>query len=189
MKIRLTSVLIFAALAIQVSAQNNVQEKVNRIRKVYSEAAQQIAAAEKDEESGTMSPLAVNELILNKLNRSWAAVGNYKVVFRFYYRNKDEEPYPTELVKVTKNSEISARRYMEEFLFDTGGNLIFYFEISDDGETPLERRMYFDRGRAIRVVEDKSMRDKPTKADRSNTGIAMDKGRRIRELFLKSIKE
>lgn len=187
MKKHLLGLFLLLTLPFAASAQEELDKQIGQIRQVYTDLAQKIEAAEKNEESGQTSEIAVNELIINKLNRSWAAVGNYRVVYRFYYQNKDEEPYPTELLKVTRHADVAARRYSEEFVYGATGDLIFYFERSEDDETPLERRVYFAKGRAIRLVEDKTSRDKLYPDDAKNIREILERSGNVRQIFVKSI--
>jgi hypothetical protein len=187
MKKLLTSFLFLLIFTFSISAQKSVEKQIESIRKIYTEISNKIETTEKDEESGRTSDLAVNELVINKLNKSWAAVGNYRVVYRFYYQNRDEEPYPTQLVKVTKTTESAARRYYEEFVYDKTDNLIFYFEKSADDEKPLERRIYFDKKRAFRMVEDESVRDRLPANDNAVTKVLND-SKSIQQIFINSIK-
>lgn len=188
MKTRLFAILLLLIFVFSVPAQD-VEKQIKEIRAAYTSVSQLIAETEADPEKARYGELAVNELVINKLERSWAAVGNYKVVFRFYYQNMGEEPYPTELVKVTKKTESAARRYSEEFLFDTTGALIFYFEKSEDGVAPEERRLYFQKGKAIRIVEDAEKRDKLTSEDLDTAKDVVRRGARVRDVFLRSIED
>ncbi|MEZ5347086.1 MAG: hypothetical protein R2681_16180 [Pyrinomonadaceae bacterium] len=186
-KVSLISVVLLF-ISINTSAQN-AEAEIRQIRKTYTDLSERIAETEKDEESGKYSDLAVNELVVNKLDRSWAAVGNFRITYRFYYQNKEEEPYPTELVKVTRNAEVAARKYAEEFVYDSSGTLIFYFERSDDGDAPLERRVYFAKGKPIRIIEDKATRDKFTNDDLSKIAEILERSSNAGEIFIHSIKD
>lgn len=185
---RLFSLLFLILFTLAVSAQQSKNDlRVDSIRKTYQEISQKIESLEKDEEAARTSDLAVNELVVNKMNRSWAAVGNYRVVFRFFYQNRVEEPYPTQLVKVTKETEAAARKYYEEFVYDGDGRLIFYFEKSDDGEEPLERRIYYHKGRAFRLIEDETSKEKLDKGDREKSRGALASSKKIVKIFINSI--
>ncbi len=184
-----SGLLILLLLAVSISAQQTADKQIEHIRKTYTELTERIATAEKDEESGKTSSLAVNELVINKLDRSWAAVGIFRITYRFYYQNKEEEPYPTELVKVTRSAEISARKYAEEFVYDSSGSLIFYFERSEDDDAPLERRVYFAKGKPIRIIEDNEARDKFTNDDLSKIDEILERSSNASEIFIYSIKD
>ncbi len=187
MKKHLFIFLLLSIFACSVSAQKSVEKQIEQIRKTYAEISQIIEASEKDADAEQPSGYAVNELVINKSNISWAAVGNYRVVYRFYYQNKGEEPYPTQLVKVTKTTESAARQYYEEFVYDKTENLIFYFETSVDDQYPKERRVYFDKDKAIRIIEDKDKRDKLTTDDRSTIRKLLKDSVKIEQIFINSI--
>lgn len=148
-----------------VLAQETADGKVERIRKIYSETAAKIEKVEKGSEEDRLAGIAVNELVVNKTGKSWPAVGNFREVYRFYYDSDGESPYPSRLLKVSKTTESAARKYFEEYVFDYSGNLIFYFERTEDGDAPLERRVYFESGKAFRFVDDGKTRDKLTEED------------------------
>jgi hypothetical protein len=187
MKKHLFSFLLILIFAFSVAAQQNVDKQVEKIRKIYTEISQIIEESDKDKDAEHPSGFAVNELVINKSNLSWAAVGNYRVVYKFYYQNRDEEPYPTQLVKVTKSTESAARRYYEEFVYDEADQLIFYFERSEDDEVPLERRIYFEKEKAIRIIEDKATRDKLTNNDRSTVRNCLKQSGKVEQIFINSI--
>ena len=187
MKKRLFGFLLLLIVGSNISAQNDVDKRVKEIRKVYTEIAQNIEAVEKDDESGRTGPLAVNELIINKLNRSWAAVGNYRVEYRFYYQNQGEEPYPTQLVKVTQTTESAARRYYKEFVYGETGSLIFVFEKSSESETPEETRIYFNREKAVRIVQGEKVNDRLSDKQKSKVREALKDSVRVKRIFTDSI--
>jgi len=158
--------LFFAVLCgTVIYAQADAEQKVDRIRKIYAETSAKIENVEKGTEEDRLAGIAVNEMVVNSTGKSWPAVGNYKVVYRFYYDSAGENPYPSRLLRITVSTESAARRYVEEFGYDYSGNLNFYFERSEDDDSPLERRVYFDSGKAFRFTDDGKTRDKLTEAD------------------------
>jgi hypothetical protein len=159
------ALFLFSALSDSVSAQETADKKVELIRMIYSTTNAKIEKVEKGGEEDRLAGIAVNELVVNKTGKSWPAVGNFKEVYRFYYDNDGENPYPSRLLKITKSTESAARRYFEEYVYDLKGNLVFYFERSEEGEKPLERRIYFDSGKAFRIVDEGKARDKLTEED------------------------
>jgi hypothetical protein len=165
-----SALMVFAlflsmAFSAAVSAQETADKKVELIRMIYSTTSAKIEKVEKGGEEDRLAGIAVNELVVNKTGKSWPAVGNFNEVYRFYYDNDGENPYPSRLLKITKSTESAARRYFEEYVYDLKGNLVFYFERSEEGEKPLERRVYFDSGRAFRIIDDGKARDKLTEED------------------------
>lgn len=179
--------LLICALSIAAQKTQSVEKEIEKIQRFYTEISQKIKVLEEDEEQARTGNLAVNELVINKANRSWAAVGNYRVTYRFFYQNRGEEPYPTGLVKVTRTAEIAARRYFEEYVYNGAGALMFYFERSEDGEFPEERRVYFAGGKAIRLSEDKNTRDKLSAKDLETVRRILQNSSRLKDIFLKSV--
>ncbi len=178
---------LIAAVSISAQKATEIDAKIENIRALYNETNRTISEIESNDENAKGGRFAVNELVINKLDRSWAAVGNYKVVYRFYYQNKEEEPYPTQLVKVTIAVESAARRYFYEFLYDGADQLVFFFERSTESEVPDELRVYFAKGTPIRIVENGSKRDKFTVNDLIKTNEALQESRRVRDIFVRSI--
>ncbi|HUF05511.1 MAG TPA: hypothetical protein VMM38_15230 [Aridibacter sp.] len=158
-----SALLLFLCFA--VTAQESAYQKVERIRKIYSETAAKVEKADVGSDEDRKSGIAVNELVVNKTGKSWPAVGHFREVYRFYYDGDGENPYPSRLLKVTKVTESAARKYFEEYVYDYAGNLIFYFERTEDGENPLERRVYFNSGKAFRFIDDGRTRDRLTEED------------------------
>lgn len=181
--------LYFLSISISAQKQSGIEDKIKKIRDLYVETNQTIEEVESEAEKAKYSKFAVNELVINKLDKSWAAVGNYKVVYRFYYQNIGEEPYPTQLVKVTIATESAARRYFEEFLYDDSNSLVFYFERSDDDGVPVERRVYFDKWKAIRFIEDRNQRDKLLASDTEIAEAIVRKSNLVTDIFRKSIQD
>ncbi len=142
---RVILVPLLVAIAVSVSfAQTDTAAKVQKIRDSYNSLSKEIEKIENSEEDALQSELAVNELVVNKLNKSWPAVGTYKVIYRFYYKQKGEEHYPNHLVKVTVETQSAARTMFEEIVFDDNGKMMFYFEKTD---TDQEHRLYFENGK------------------------------------------
>lgn len=163
--------------------QESADRKIERIRKVYSETAAKIEKVEKGGEEDRKAGVAVNELVVNASGKSWPAVGNYKVVYRFYYEEDGESPYPSKLLNVTTATESAARKYMEEFVFGASGSLIFYFERAEDSDGPLERRVYFDSGKAFRIVDDGKARDQLSEEDKIVVNDILATENKLRGIF------
>lgn len=176
--------LLFVLLFGSVSyAQARADQKVERIRKIYAETSAKIERVEKGSAEDRLGGIAVNEMIVNATGKSWPAVGNFKEVYRFYYDNDGENPYPSRLLKISKSTESAARRYFEEYVYDLKGNLVFYFERSEEGEKPLERRVYFDSEKAFRIVDDGKARDKLTEEDEIVVNDILATENKLRGIF------
>ena len=129
-----------------LSAQSDKQ--IEEIRRIYKETNEKIAANEND---GETSDIFLSELVVNKNNGSYPAVGVFRSVVKFYYAFGDREknPYPDRLLKISITSNRSARVETAEFLFNAAGQLIFYFENKDDAEM----RVYFSAEKPIRILK------------------------------------
>lgn len=135
-----------AFMIVQVASQSD--KRIDEIRQIYTETNRLIAQSETEAEGGGVF---LTELVINKNNASYPAVGVYNSTIKFYYKFGDntKDPYPNRLMKIVVKANHSAMTDDSEYLFDTFGDLIFVWERSGD-ET---RRMYYESGRLIRFQE------------------------------------
>jgi hypothetical protein len=124
---------------------------IGEIRKLYAETAAAIARAQHGEGGG----LYCNELIVNSRAGSWRAVGNYSKKVAFWYSDQPgfaaaEETKPEAvLVKVEVQETAAIRSLYREFLF-AGGQLLFFFRKEKaGGDTVVEERIYFCKGKPL----------------------------------------
>lgn len=169
-------ILLFTAA---LYPQSDKAKRIKEIREEYTTLKSAIERIEKSDEQAHQSALAVNELVVNKLNKSWPAVGNYSVVYRFYYEQTGEQHYPETLLMVTKKTVSAARTYYQEYLFEETGELMFYFTKS---ESDGEHRIYFKDGK---LLDYKGKDDRLMAA--ATTSGAKAKAREIYEMFRLSI--
>ncbi len=89
----------------------------------------------------------LNELVINKNDVPYPAVGIYRTVAKFYYTfgNRERNPYPDRLLKIVIATDRSNRKESSEYLFNDAGQLILFSEKTDN----FEHRVYFARERAI----------------------------------------
>jgi len=167
------------------------EKTVERIRKQYTETSEKARLAEADDEQGEIGELFVNEIVVNKRNHQWRAVGIFGETYKFFYRALDSEKhlYPDQLVMVKVERRSSSRSYAEEYLYDAAGKLIFYFIRSENDEmSPGERRVYFDQAKPVRIIEDGTTRDRLTAKDLATAReIAAESGK-IKDIFGRSTK-
>lgn len=145
--LRTLMLLTLTAISIPLLAQNaDADARITEIRRLYEQTNRQIEQAEEDYGA---SEVYLNEIVINKGGASYPAVGIYRKTIRFYYTFGDREynPYPDRLMKITVTTERSARHEYAEFIFDVSGMLVFAFEKNDESET----RYYFSGGRLIRM--------------------------------------
>jgi hypothetical protein len=89
----------------------------------------------------------LNELVINKTDAPFPAVGIYRTVAKFYYTfgNRERNPYPDRLLKIMIATDRSNRKESSEYLFNDAGQLILFSEKTED----FDHRVYFVRERAI----------------------------------------
>lgn len=160
---------------------------VSKIDTLYSEVAAKATAAETDDEQGQYGELFVNQISINSRNHQWRAVGIYQPVYKFFYKYMDESFYPEMLVMASIGRRVSNRTYIEKYLFNEKGALVFCLQQSENDEhAPAERRIYFSAGKAIRIIEDGKTRDRMTAADTRNIGEVIKTSGKVRETFART---
>lgn len=102
------------------------------------------------ETQGEYSSIFRNELVLNQRSNPWPAVGIYQKAVRFFYTFGDREknPYPDRLLKITVTTERSNRSEYSEYVFDEAGQLVYCVE-AEDVDAVNGTRFYFAGGRLI----------------------------------------
>lgn len=143
-------VLILIILLISISdlAFSQTEKRIEEIRKIYQEVNKNVAECEAN---GDTSTIFLTEMVVNKNNGSYPAVGIYKTTVKFYYTFGDREksPYPNRLLKIMLTTNRSNRTETSEYLFDAKGLLIFYFEKKED----KEQRGYFNLEKPIKLLQ------------------------------------
>lgn len=176
----------FAMLA--VSAQT-VDKTVEKIRTYYNDVSEKARLAETEDDQGEFGDLVMNELVINKRGHQWRAVGQFRETYKFFYKTTGESMYPETLVMVAVERKVSDRSYTEEYLYNEKGMLVFYFQKAEnDDQVPAERRVYFNLGKAIRIVEEEKKRDRLTAADLVVVKGVSAQSAKIRGIFASSIK-
>lgn len=130
--------MIFACLlmAMTAGAQSN-SERVEEIRKMYATAKRNIAAAEKNAKAGKPSNMTVARSNY-KLTETTAG----KVITTYYFEDKELEELDRTMFLpyfIVNNNDVESNRFYQEFLFDSEGELAFYYEKNGGEET----RFYF----------------------------------------------
>lgn len=185
------ALLLFAFL--NVAQAQTVEKSVEKIRDFYNDVNKKVDFIEQGGEQGNYGELVCNELTVNKYEHSWPAVGIYKISYKFFYEfdkgdsKRDPNPYPDRIVKIVSRSEVSSRRYYQEFLYDKTGALIFYFLKAEEEETPKETRVYFSAGKAIRFMDGEKKRDNPTTEDLKTVREILKKSAQAKEAFVKTL--
>lgn len=178
---------LLVATTITVEAQDKA---VERIKKTYEQMLEKIELSERGGEESTYVGIFCNEMVANKNDHVWPAVGNYQMRYRFYYDNAGTEGhhYPDRLRMVIMTSKLSDRSYRAEYLFNETGALIFYYTKPDeppvgDEPRPIEQRVYFANGRPIRVVRGQTPTDRLRAGDRLLATRVIATSKRIKIFF------
>lgn len=192
MKKQIYSLAFILLLSICASAQTT-DKAVEKIRAFYTDIAEKARACETEDDQGEFGDLFMNELVINKRNHQWRAVGQYVLSYKFFYQmtpgDREDHMYPDQLVMVKVERKISDRTYNEEYLYSGAGVLMFYFQKAEnDAQMPTERRVYFSGIKAIRIVEDGKTRDKLTVKDAATVKEITAESTKIKEIFVRSIK-
>lgn len=133
----------------QISAQTDKQ--INLIKKIYQETNEKVAECEAE---GEYSTTFLSEMVVNKNNSSYPAVGIYKSTIKFYYTygDREENPYPNTLLKIVVLTNRSSQNEYSEYLFNPAGQLIFYYEKNEENPQD-ERRFYFSGEKLIKSLK------------------------------------
>ncbi len=186
--------VLLVCLFVNSAQAQTVEKNVEKIRNFYNDVGKKTGFIEQGGEQGNYGELVSNELVINKYEHSWPAVGIYKSTYKFFYEfskddpNKDPNPYPDRLVKIVVDSQMSTRRYHQEFLYDKTGALIFYFlKAEEDEDSAKETRIYFNLNKAIRFMENEKKRDSLTASDLKTVREVLKKSGQVKEIFTKSL--
>lgn len=135
-------VLIFICICSLLTAgAQNKSARVAEIRKMYTQAKQDIANGQKMAKEGHPA----NETVVNS-NYMVPGSGPGKTVTHYYYTLQEDEnlgrffftPY-----FITNSYNVAAHKYYQEFLFDKEGSLVFYYEKNNQSGKDEETRFYF----------------------------------------------
>ncbi len=171
------------------------QEKaIEQIRRMAEELDAKIKLSEQGAEDSAYAGIVSNELVINRNEHVWPAVGNYQVTYKFYYDNAQTEGhhYPDRLRKVVMKSKMSDRSYYAEYLFNEAGAVVFYYTKPDepqvgDETSPVQQRVYYAGGRPIRIVKGQKTSDRLNQQELELARKILAAGRRIKEFFASSI--
>lgn len=181
--------LIVLLLTVPVISAQATDKTVGKIRTYYNEVSEKARAAETEDDQGEFGDLIVNELVINKRGHQWRAVGQFRETYKFFYKTWGESMYPETLVLVTVERKVSDRSYSEEYLYNEKGALLFYFQKAEnDTEVPAERTVYFNLGKAIRLVEGEKKRDRLKAADAGTVKDILAQSVKVKDLFMRSTK-
>lgn len=185
-----TAIILLTLLFFSVAViGQSVDRSTETIQKYYKDVAEKARLCETDDDRGQFGELFMNELVVNKRDHQWRAVGIYNQKLKFFYKGGDSEakPYPDQLIFAVFERRLSNQRFREEWLFSDTGELMLFTYKAESEESQNESRIYYSRGKAIRTVDGKKVTDRLSALDRKYTTERAAQGKRIKELFAKSI--
>lgn len=176
--------IVFLGTSLQVCAQRD-DKRIDEIRRLYEQVNAQIVESESVAEG---TGVYCNELLVNKGDKSWPAVGIYRIAYKFYYTfgDREKDPYPNRLLKITVTANRSDRQESAEYLFNPTGQLVFYFEKNDEN-TPAERRYYFAANRLIRGMQGQRVVDRNSREALEAARAALLESKELADIFVKSL--
>jgi len=181
--------LFVLLLTVPVISAQTTGKTVEKIRTYYNEVSEKARAAETEDDQGEFGDLIMNELVINKRGHQWRAVGRFRVTYKFFYKTWGETMYPETLVMVAVERKVSDRSYTEEYLYNEKGALLFYFQKAEnDTEVPAERSVYFNLGKAVRIVEGEKKRNRLKAADAATVKEILAQSLKIKRIFIRSIR-
>ena len=127
------------------------EQRVNEIKRIEAENNRLAEEADATEYSSVF----VVELNVNRKENPYPAVGRYSTLAKFCYTYGDREknPYPDRLLKISREVRRSAIVERVDLTFDKTGNLVLYAKDSDDTDNPSSMRLYFSAKRVIRAEQ------------------------------------
>lgn len=122
------------------------------MRKVVTATNEKLAEMEQHPE---FSSVFAVELTVNKHSAPYPAVGIYQRTATFFYTYGDREknPYPDRLLKITAVYKRSSRTETAEFYFNSSGQLVFLLWSNAEGSVQ-ESRLYFSGNALVRMTDD-----------------------------------
>ncbi|HRW77861.1 MAG TPA: hypothetical protein P5207_04240 [Candidatus Sabulitectum sp.] len=145
-----------AILLVALAAASGMCEGISEIREQYYGVKEGI-------ENGDMY---LTELEINSTGAMYPALGTYGRSFDFYW-DIDQESYPSSrLLFIAVSSTYAAVEENEEFLFNTSGELLFYYR--SGGYDMNEERFYFDGPYLQRYIIGEDSTDRPGEEARVN---------------------
>lgn len=188
--VSLCVLLLVTGVAVNTVAQGNDQ-RLTTIRAQVAEVDRQIAESESQ---GEYSSIFRNELVLNQRENPWPAVGIYQKTVRFYYSFGDREvdPYPNRLLKITVTTKRSDRREYAEYVFDLAGNLIFARVANGDADAGADLAAnaagyYFGAGKVIAVQSGSKDPIQCAFTTIDSSRAAMNEGKKLAAIFRNSL--
>lgn len=176
-------ILLFclAAMALGMSAQKSVDDRIKVIRKAYAERLNLMKNQPYDDDANKVDQLTIT------YNRIYPGTGLAKFRDTFYWTDDENEDYMLKpiLYYVTSYNTMNSGIYIfnREYLFDvqTEEPMFMYVstQLGEDGKK-LEYRFYFDKGKLIKQIPEKigpvgdGELDPMIKLDKNGKAVAAD---------------
>ena len=176
-------ILLFclAAMALGMSAQKSVDDRIKVIRKAYAERLNLMKNQPYDDDANMVNQLTI------AYNRIYPGTGLAKFRDTYYWTDDENEDYMLKpvLYYVTSHSTMNSGIYIfnREYLFDvqTEEPMFMYVstQLGEDGKK-LEYRFYFDKGKLIKQIPEKigpvgdGELDPMIKLDKNGKAVAAD---------------
>ena len=176
-------ILLFclAAMALGMSAQKSVDDRIKVIRKAYAERLNLMKNQPYDDDANKVDQLTIT------YNRMYPGTGLAKFRDTFYWTDDENEDYMLKpiLYYVTSYNTMNSGIYIfnQEYLFDvqTEEPMFMYVstQLGEDGKK-LEYRFYFDKGKLIKQIPEKigpvgdGELDPMIKLDKNGKAVAAD---------------
>ena len=176
-------ILLFclAAMALGMSAQKSVDDRIKVIRKAYAERLNLMKNQPYDDDANKVDQLTI------AYNRIYPGTGLAKFRDTYYWTDDENEDYMLKpvLYYVTSHSTMNSGIYIfnREYLFDVQTEEPMFMYVStqfgEDGKK-LEYRFYFDKGKLIKQIPEKigpvgdGELDPMIKLDKNGKAVAAD---------------
>jgi len=178
---KLILLLCLAAMALGMSAQKSVDDRIKVIRKAYAERLNLMKNQPYDDDANMVNQLTI------AYNRIYPGTGLAKFRDTYYWTDDENEDYMLKpvLYYVTSHSTMNSGIYIfnREYLFDvqTEEPMFMYVstQLGEDGKK-LEYRFYFDKGKLIKQIPEKigpvgdGELDPMIKLDKNGKAVAAD---------------
>ncbi len=176
-------ILLFclAAMALGMSAQKSVDDRIKVIRKAYAERLNLMKNQPYDDDANKVDQLTIT------YNRMYPGTGLANFRDTYYWTDDENEEYMLKpvLYYVTSHSTMNSGIYIfnQEYLFDVQTEEPMFMYVStqfgEDGKK-LEYRFYFDKGKLIKQIPEKigpvgdGELDPMIKLDKNGKAVAAD---------------
>ena len=178
---KLILLLCLAAMALGMSAQKSVDDRIKVIRKAYAERLNLMKNQPYDDDANMVNQLTI------AYNRIYPGTGLAKFRDTYYWTDDENEDYMLKpvLYYVTSYNTMNSGIYIfnREYLFDVQTEEPMFMYVStqfgEDGKK-LEYRFYFDKGKLIKQIPEKigpvgdGELDPMIKLDKNGKAVAAD---------------